>query len=298
MHAHSGSECDLVVLKLSNAGSYLWHTFYGGQYFDQCSSMSLDSAGNIIVAGASQTTWDGPGGQGPLHPHTPITYDTDMVVLKLNSAGGYLWHTFYGGTGYDMVNGLVLDANNNLYLAVYSSNTWNGPAGQAPLHAYSNATDIAALKLSSAGSYLWHTFYGATSNDAAYCITADSSGNVYIGGSSENSWNGPTGQAPLNAHSTGTNSDMTILKLSNAGDYLWHAFYGSTETDTAMSITTDRSWNLYIGGFSGNNWSGPNGQAPFNAHSSGVNLDIIALNLSSAGAYGWHTFYGSTNMDL
>jgi len=148
------------------------------------------------------------------------------VVIKLNSAGAYQWHTFYGvSTANDIAYGIAVDSSANVYVAGISVATWNGPGNVSPLNAHAGSVDIVVVKLSSAGAYQWHTFYGSTSVDYAYGIALDSNANVYVAGSSQATWNGPGSVAPLNAYADGV--DIVAVKLSSAGAYQWHTFYGS-----------------------------------------------------------------------
>ena len=74
--------------------------------------------------------------------------DYDIVVLKLNTAGAYQWHTFYGSAGgNDEGTGIAVDTVGNVYVtgdSYYA--TWNGPGATAPLNAYSGSSDIFVLK--------------------------------------------------------------------------------------------------------------------------------------------------------
>ena len=76
---------------------------------------------------------------GPYDPSYPLTIDPT-----------YAWHSFYGsndwGDGYSMAT----DRSGNVYVTGYSESTWNGPAGQSPLHAYGENQNIFILKLSDA----------------------------------------------------------------------------------------------------------------------------------------------------
>ncbi len=284
LHAYTGG---ITILKLNSSGAYQWHTFYGSKSRDSAVSIALDSGGNIYMAGNSTATWNGSDGQAPLHAYTG-----GITILKLNSSGAYLWHTFYGSTTYDSADSIALDSAGNIYMAGNSRATWDGPAGQAPLHAYTGGITI--LKLNSSGAYLWHTFYGMDSG--ARALALDSSCNIYIAGySAYHNWYGPDGQPPLHAYHW--QNDMVILKLNSSGAYLWHTFYGSDGNEDANAIALDSAGNVYVGG-DGEDWNGPDGEPPLHAFTYGYyDWDIAILKLNSSGAYLWHTFYGSSNWD-
>jgi hypothetical protein len=291
LHAHSGVYLDIFVLKFDSSGAYQWHTFYGSSN-DGCYGIATDRSGNVYVTGYSDATWNGPAGQSPLHAHSGPNSNDDIFVLKLDSSGDYQWHTFYGSSLYDQGNAIATDDSGNVYVTGESPESWNGTAGQNPLHAYSGASDVFVLKLDSTGAYQWHTFYGSGDTDFSYAVATDGSGDVYVTGESWVTWNGTAGQSPLHAY-TGTN-DIFVLKLSSSGDYQWHTFYGSTSGDISYAIVTGESGNVYVTGQSFATWNGPAGQSSLHAH--GGALDIFVLKLDSDGSYQWHTFYGSSSM--
>ena len=213
--------------------TYQWHSFYGSASGDDYGhGIAVDAGGNIYVSGISIATWNGPDGEPPLHAHSGGL--ADIFVLKLTTAGVYQWHSFYGSASagyysffYDF--GIALDAIGNVYVTGYSDDTWNGDTGEAPLHAHSGGYDILVLKLTSAGDYQWHSFYGSQDYDYGHGIAFDAMGNLYVAGTSSATWNGPGGEPPLHAYSG--NSDILVLKLTGAGAYQWHSFYGSVNTD-------------------------------------------------------------------
>jgi hypothetical protein len=270
--------------------SYQWHTFYGSNGWDRGTGIALDASGNVYVTGYSATTWNGPSGESPLHAHSG---GEDIVVLKLSSSGAYQWHTFYGSGDRDEGLGIALDASGDVYVAGRSDGSWNGSSGQSPLHAHSGSYDLVVLKLSSSGEYQWHTFYGSDDWDEGDAIALDASGNVYVTGESQASWKGPSGEGPFHAHTGG--ADIVVLKLSSSGAYEWHTFYGSKKYDEGHGIAVDASGGVYVVGSSERRWNGPRWQSPLHAHSGWG--DVVILKLSSSGAYQWHTFYGSRDLD-
>ncbi|MGC1375703.1 MAG: C25 family cysteine peptidase [Anaerolineales bacterium] len=70
-----------------------------------------------------------------------------------------------------------------------------------------------ALKLNSAGTYQWHTFYGSADNDVGIAVISDGSGNVYVAGYSNATWNGPGAVASLNAFAGGAN--IVVVKIKD-----------------------------------------------------------------------------------
>ena len=284
LHAYSDGASNIFVLKLSSSGAYQWHTFYGPNGFDMGYGIATHGSGNVYVTGYSNATWNGSVGQTPLHVHSG---STDIFVLKLDSGGAYQWHTFHGPSNADLSSHVIAtatDSSGNVYVTADSTQTWNGPDEQNPLHAHSGfLRDIFVLKLSSNGSYQWHTFYGSGGNDWGYDIATDSSGNAYITGFSTAAWNGPAGESPLHI---GIGSGF-VLKLDSTGAYQWHTFY-----PVGQRIAIDSSRNAYVMGACGATWNGPNGQSPLHAYSGGT--DICVLKINSSGAYQWHTFYGSS----
>jgi hypothetical protein len=150
----------------------------------------------------------------------------------------YAWHTFYGSGSYDDGNAIATDGSGNIYVTGYSGSTWNGPAGQSPVHPYIGSEDIFVLKLASSGSYQWHIFYRSSTYDHGYGIATDGSGNIYVTGASWGTWNGPDGQSPLHPYSQ-YYGDIFVLKLV-APDLIETAVSGpplSSTPGSSFSVT-------------------------------------------------------------
>lgn len=209
LHAFSGGEgysTDVVVLKLNGNGAYQWHTFYGASGTDDKGADIAWGGNGLSVAGTSADTWG-----NPLHAYTS---ERDIAILRLNAAGQYQWHTFYGSAGEDRGAGVSVDAQGNSYVAGYSAGAWLGNAG--PAHPYSGYSDLVVLKLTAGGAYARHTFYGSVNDDdGGVSIALDDQYGVFVAGNSAATWPGDGGTGPIHPHSGNANGDGFALKLSD-----------------------------------------------------------------------------------
>jgi len=211
-HSSSGTAFDMAILKLSGDGIYQWHTFYGSTGVDNPYGVAADDSCAVYVTGNSNTAWVGDASANPKHAYSG---GVDLTVLKLDASGAYQWHTFYGSGGGEGGVGIAVNAG-GVYVTGPSGATWQGSAGQGPIHPHSSGTnaDISVLVLDQDGAYQWHTFYGSTDDDRGNSIAADETGNIHIAGSSKASWQGDNNANPKHAHSGGGSFyDLAVLKL-------------------------------------------------------------------------------------
>jgi len=129
----------------------------------------------------------------------------------------------------------------------------------------------------------WNTFLGGTNYDYGYGIAVDSSGNVYVTGSSY-SWGNP-----VRAYTS--NYDAFVAKLDSSGALQWNTFLGGTGPDFGYGIAVDSSGNIYVTGYSSATWG-----TPVRAFSGSDDAFVARLN-SSSGALQWNTFLGGTGHD-
>ena len=185
-----------------------------GNGLDISFSVVVDNLGNVYVAGNS------PGD----------TSANDITTIKYDSAGQQQWVQRYNGPGNsdDGTNGtnaIAVDDSGNVYVAGWSAGAEN--------------TDYVVIKYNSNGDQQWAQRYNGPGNDydAPYGIALDSSGNVYVTGTS-------TGD--------GTGFDYTTIKYDNDGQQQWVKGYNGTGNsyDAALALAVDDSGNVYVTGTS------------------------------------------------
>jgi len=260
-----------------------WHTFMGSTGNDYGNAIAVDDTGNIYVAGTSEATW----GSSPVIGHAG---GGDAFVAKLNSSGELQWNTFMGSAGGDHGKAIAVDSSGNIYVAGYSSATWGITPNPVIDHVGGN--DAFVIKLNNSGVRQWNTFMGsglANSSDASSGIAVDSKGNVYVSGSSEDTWG-----SPVSAFVSLWGSDIFVARLNNSGSLQWNTFIGSYAVDYSKTIVLDSIGDIYITGFSNKTWG-----SPINPHAGGVGdpYDAIAAKLNTSGVLQWNTFMGSTDVD-
>lgn len=285
LHQHKGY-MDIVVVKLNSSGSYQWHTFYGSFSDDEGYGIAGSGNDKIFITGVSTYSWLGDGDTPPLHD---VSGSQDIFVLRLNSAGAYQWHTFYGSDQMEYGHDITASAD-YIYITGSSPASWLGDGGAQPLHPFEGTRGITVIKLNHTGAYQWHTFYG---NQDAFSLRLGNDESIYILGRSSSSWKGDGDTDPIRAYNGSI--DVFILKLTSAGAYQWHTFYGGTAEDHAFGITVEDWGSVFVSGFSDNSWNGDDNQRP--RHKFNNVTDIFIMELTSNGIYRWHTFYGSNHFD-
>jgi hypothetical protein len=257
--------------RMSIDTALLINTFLGGNgTFEYAKGIAVDGSGNIYVVGSSHGAWG-----------TPIigfAGDVDGFVVKLNANGVLQWHTFLGGTDEDYCGDITLDGSGNVYVVGTSKTTWG-----TPRNPYTGGREVFIAKLDSNGNLLGNTFMGSIAADNGNQIACDMSGNVYVTGTSSDTWG-----TPINGYSGG--SDAFVVKINSSGNVQWSTFMGSANHDGGDTIALDGSGNVYVAGTSNATWGTPN-------VAYGGDDDFFVAKLSNSGSLQWNTFTGMSDRE-
>lgn len=164
-------------------------------------AIAVDASGNAYITGNTNTT------NLPVTPGAMFGIGLGPFLTKINASGSGLGYLTYltsappnplplATSGFSSATAIAVDAAGNAYVTG-STGDANFPstanayqkmlAGPLPPNAYvSGPTDVFAAKLASNGSaYVWATYLGGKGNDAARSISVDTSGNVWLAGTTQ-----------------------------------------------------------------------------------------------------------------
>ncbi|MCP4641529.1 MAG: hypothetical protein GY851_13890 [bacterium] len=274
---------DVFVLKLDNAGNFAWASAMGGVSSDAGTSVTEDTAGNIYVTGAFQGTADFDPGPGTYN--LTSAGNTDMFVLKLDSAGNLVWARAMGGTFGCFSHGVAVDAVGSVYTSGFFHGTADFDPGPGTYNLSSAGSgDVFVSKLDSAGSFVWAKSVGGTSSDKDYDVVLDGGGSVFTTGQFQGTVDFDPGPGTYNLSSAGS-GDVFVLKLDSGGNFVWVKAMGG-HIGTGHSIALDSGGSIYTTGrFEGVGDFDP-GAGVFNLTPAG-NADIFVSKLDSAGDFVW-----------
>jgi hypothetical protein len=235
---------DAFVTKLNADGSALvYSTYLGGSLDDLGKSIAVDAVGNAYVTGDTFST-NFPTTMGAFQ--TTYAGGKDAFVTKLNATGSaLLYSTYLGGTASDEGNGIAFGLSGAYVIGSTASNDF--PTASPFQGARAGSSDAFITYLNASGSALLaSSFLGGSNLDTAYGIDVDSSGNVYVAGSTS-SINFPTANAFQTINGGAT--DAFVSKFNAIGSGLVYSTYlGGAASDQAKGIAVDASGNAYVTG--------------------------------------------------
>jgi hypothetical protein len=297
---YNGGSYDIFISKLSADGSTLiYSTFLGGSGREWGNSIALDTAGNIVISGYTDSS---------NFPVTPNAFDTtlsgmgDAFISKISADGSSLiFSTLLGGSSEDESRGLTLDSAGNIYITgrTQSSNFPISP-GAIDSTLTDFLFDVFVSKLSADGSsLLYSTYLGGPSTlygDNGNGIAVDNGGNAFVTGVTDSS-SFPTTPGAFDTTHNGSN-DAFVSKLNSTGTALiYSTFLGGSGSDAAEDIALDNAGNTYITGYTSSP-SFPTTAGAFDTTYDGGVFDVFISKLTADGsALVYSTFFGGSDRD-
>ena len=234
---------DILVAKYNSSGGIQWQRILGGSSTDQSIGIAVDSSANVYISAYTMSS-----GQG----------DRDLLIAKYNTSGTIQWQYTLGDSYAQGGNEVSVDGSGNVYVIGYTA-IGNWPSSQ---------TRFLVAKYNTDGDIQWQKVLYGSSDESGKAIALDSSGNIYITGTSK---------------STGAGEDMIVAKYNSSGSVQWQRKLSGSSNEQSEGITVDSSGNVYIVGYS--NSGGPGGYS----------ISIAKYNTS--GTIQWQRHLGGSSTD-
>jgi hypothetical protein len=274
------------ISKVDAMGNFAWAVKLDGTTHNYCTSVVTDAAGNVYAAGYFGTTVDFDPGPS-VYTMTPASINHRIFVIKLSSAGNFVWARNLGGNprAIDSKCHLAIDQSSNLYVSDSFTGTADFDPGAASFNLTSNgSSDVFVTKLDASGNFLWAKNIGGPGVEDCSAIETDAQNNLYMAGQFEGMVDMDPGTASTSLSSLG-NSDAFILKLDASGNFAWAKKIGDIGKDYPVSMDIDAAGNICTTGYFEN-------IVDFNPAFAIANLDAstgkyFILKLDQSGNYMW-----------
>lgn len=256
----------------------IYSTYLGGNGYDACNAMAVDSSGNAYVTGCTYSS---------TFPHTSSAYHTslngasDAFVTKISPAGDALvYSTFLGGSGGEEGYGIAVDSQGCAYVTGYTDSS-DFPTLNPLQASRSGDTDSFVTKLSASGSALvYSTYLGYAYDDSGNAIAVDGLGNAYIAGET---------------YSPDALANVLVSKINANGSLGYKISLGGTGNDVGRGIAVDNTGNAYVTGYTKSN-DFPISTNAIQTRLRGISNAFLAK-IDGAGNRVYSTFLGGSGSD-
>ncbi|MBL7912360.1 MAG: T9SS type A sorting domain-containing protein [Bacteroidia bacterium] len=235
------------ICRLNSSGVYLNHYTLGiANYSESVRDLKLDNTTNSLFTTSFV--------EGQISGTGIYAGGIDVYFEKLNPNLTAVWNKQFGGSGGDYPTTIDIDASGNVYLAgVFNGNCDFDPGTTSSFTLASfNAVynDIFVSKYNATGNFVWAKQIGSNSlHDYCNGMVVNTTG-VYITGAFQGSCDFDPAVTVNNLTSSG-GQDMYIAALDLNGNYNFAHKYGSSGTETGISIASD-GVNIYTAGYFSN----------------------------------------------
>ena len=207
---------------------------------DTSINVATDNNNNSYIVGSAQDQ---------------VTLDYKAFLIKYDVNGTQVWKRVWNGPGWDIGLGVVAIDPNQIYI---SGRTNSSGAGDF---------DAFLAKYDLNGNQLWNRTWGYACIDEGYQVAADSNGDIYVTGRTNESGN----------------YDAFLVKYQPDGNQIWNRTWSTPNQDAAYAIAIDLNDSIYITGQT---------EQPM------IDSDIILVKYNVNGSQLWNQTWENSSMDI
>ncbi len=231
------------IPKKTNQISPEWQHTYGGENSDFCTALEQTSNDGYVLLGTTFSFGAG---------------NTDIWLIKTDTAGKQLWTKTFGTPGRDSAGSLKQTTDNGYIIAATTQ-----PNDTTP-------SDILLIRTDSEGNELWNKTHGGNQTDTALAIEITPDEGYIIAGYTRSYGKG--------------NNDVFLLKTDAAGKEQWNVTYGGELSDVGYHICQTDDGGFIIGAYTA-------------SYATGL-YDAWAIKTDEQGNEQWNKSYGGAEFEL
>jgi hypothetical protein len=239
---------DAFLTKLDTTGNIIWSTFYGGVGDEFGYEVVVDSDDNPYLIGYTNGNDILVSSSGVFQTTSGGSYDS--FILKLDSAGNFIWATYFGGAGGEFTITADIDNSDNILVGGFTSSA-DMPAVNSYQGTMGGALDAFIAKFDTTGNLIWSTYCGGTNSEDAHVIKTDDQNNVIISGETFSS-DFPVSVGAFQSGNNG-NQDIFLAKYDSTGSRIFSTYFGGINKEDANGLATDNIENIYVVGYTESN---------------------------------------------
>ena len=249
-HTTAGYE-DAYLSKFDPDGNLIWNRVWGAEYHEGGEGITLDSSGNIYVAGYFNNTVDFDPGPG-VTEHTSHG-DWDSFISKFSPEGDYIWSRAWGSNMWDKALDVSCDDSQNVYLCGFFRGTCDfnpedGPSEEDIWEFNPGASYITSFGEN--GDHRWAKAWAGdgSADDVARALVTDSFGNSYISGTFDGTVDLDPGNGVESFTAPSIYPDAYTSCFDNDGEFVWGYGWGAESEEIVRSMALDGNDFLYLAG--------------------------------------------------
>jgi uncharacterized repeat protein (TIGR01451 family) len=271
------------IQKLNTDGELIWvKNIMDVKQFSEFKSIALGPSDDIYITGWFSDTLD--------FDPSPTVYNLiaddniftpnncpDILVLKLDSDGNFVWAINEGGrscsNGYgalDQGQAVAVGASGNVYLtgSFIGNADFDPSSGTNIISSFNNSPDIFIQKLDSNGVPIWTKTLDGNYTNSGESMVLNENEDIYIAGSFGSLTDFDPSSGIFQMYAGPSGDDIYIQKLDSSGNFIWAEKVGGTNENEPNRILLDDQNNIYVSG----------------TYTYNTNLDVGGSEISFSGA--------------
>jgi hypothetical protein len=239
----SSSQPTLDQLASSDTANVLFEGTFGGDSLDVgINAIQLYDGGYALLG---YTASFGLGGE-------------DILLVRLDTSGNFLWSNTYGGSGTDNGWDLTEQDDGSLIILGFSDSFSTGDF------------DMYLINVDSLGELIWSETYGGPGDEYGWSLLSLDGDGFILAGETNSIGNGRI--------------DALLIRVDPSGGELWQQTYGGAEDDRIFAVAGSQETGFALAGTTESNAAG--------------RRDAYIVNTDSQGQVQWKQVIGETQDDV